>query len=94
MHRFNSLVKQGQGLQKLPKYMIILHSIDIRMLHLTFEGWNLRRFVQIQWICLCTIVCMFMLCARVCCARVYVVRVCVCICMLYVCDHGCVSVCI
>ena len=25
------------------------------MLQKTFEGWNLRRFVRIQYICLCTI---------------------------------------
>ena len=24
------------------------------MLHLTFKGWNLRKLVQIQYICLCT----------------------------------------
>ena len=24
------------------------------MLHLTFKGWNLQRFVRIQYICLCT----------------------------------------
>ena len=25
------------------------------MVHLTLEGWNLRSFAQIQYICLCTI---------------------------------------
>ena len=27
---------------------------NIEMLHLTFKAWNLQRFVQIQYICLCT----------------------------------------
>ena len=27
------------------------------MLHLTFEGWNLQRFVRIKYICLCLLNC-------------------------------------
>ena len=40
----------GQVLLKLPKYSEILTLECCK----TFEGWNLRRFVRIQYICLCT----------------------------------------
>ena len=63
-HTCNSLMKltiinsplmyKGQELQKLPTYTIMLHGINIWMLHLTFEGWNIQRFIRIQYICLCT----------------------------------------
>ena len=62
-HTCNSVLKQtlisllqmqGTRTMKITKIHHMLYRIDIRMLHLTFEGWNLRRFVRIPNICLCT----------------------------------------
>ena len=44
-YKFNTLM-QGSRTTKSPKYIILLHDINIRMLHLTFECCKIRRFIR------------------------------------------------
>ena len=44
--KYNSTANASSKDHKSPKYIILLHSINIRILHSTFECCNIRRFVR------------------------------------------------